>query len=629
MKQLNIDRTLDSLSQWVASGTVVEDVWLFLRRPYLHVLRRVGWKKIACVHRAQKKIDAEAPTLGPKWTMPERLSQGPWPWVLCLAPLALTLALHEAGIWFAWIAPDGSSATADQLGDILRTAALILGILYTLLLLTAVVATHTLLVPLHERTFFLRAFIRNRGFIPVSAVALGSVLTSLLGYCFRNTMARIDLANYCYLAVIFALTALILLVVFLIRTFQSLSSVNPDAVLSRELTNGLRASISETLFHALVAEEIATASTNSSLQPLNPPAATVQWNHLQQLIRTTILQKNGTGQHSACQTLEDTIADYLALPCKLREHLNETSRLAANGFIPPHPTSLGLISLLDDARGIHYQEGVSVLMQCICTLTGKAWQYENGILFHDYAFQLFQVYHRILECPYTRELDIRNDIIGRTTTLSQLVTCTPEESSKSAEFQTECSEILLAMILRIMVTADQADDDKMLEAMLSLLPTLKAVSAAGVDIVYVTFAAWLAHHTQEGDSDIKRSAPLIEKCLANMGEFQKLVKLHDYPGLTGSGQDGHLSTELTDFDRTDATFLNRRRDCFRFLLLHKAQELPPFYSSILFNNGLKEFLADTAENDYLVYALFENTSCGLSEEELQTAKANIRQLLKS
>ena len=102
MKPVDLDKLFCSLNQWIRSGTIVEDIWLAFRYPYWDLLHKIGWSHLKTIHCTQKQFRQKYPFLWPVSPWKERLAQGPWPWLILVAPFALLLIIADWGGYYPW-----------------------------------------------------------------------------------------------------------------------------------------------------------------------------------------------------------------------------------------------------------------------------------------------------------------------------------------------------------------------------------------------------------------------------------------------------------------------------------------------------------------------------------------------
>lgn len=233
MPKIDLDNLFSGLLRWFSSGNAVEDVWLFLRRPYVTVLRQVGWSRWGAVHHAQKELTRSIPFVSPRYTLVERAGQEPWSWVILLGPFVCVLILAERAGLFPGAVSGGEMPSADYLGHVLLASTLVGGLFLGVLLMLVFTTLKSTTPALEGDSLLFVLRLRHRGVIPATAFVMGAVVTDLYGYCFRSVMAPAVLHSYSYMAMVLTLVSVVVLAILLLRTFQT-SAVVQGRVLLEE-----------------------------------------------------------------------------------------------------------------------------------------------------------------------------------------------------------------------------------------------------------------------------------------------------------------------------------------------------------------------------------------------------------
>jgi len=207
------------------------------------------------IRQAENELKPHKKQLRPQYTWIEQLGCGLlYPLLILIIPLVVTPSIaFLTGTPFIRIAqlsnPDDSiPILAGYLTTIAGVLAAVTGLLLTVIALTIGVKTSNL----PGANFLLNGVIRRRGFLPVAAFLLGTVLTSLVGVILSKCFPLAALINYTLITAIFSLVSILILLDLLRKTMQTLGSSDLEQLLTDELLSSLRVSFRNTLRQAIV-----------------------------------------------------------------------------------------------------------------------------------------------------------------------------------------------------------------------------------------------------------------------------------------------------------------------------------------------------------------------------------------
>ena len=160
---------------------VCEDVYFTVRHCCFHVFAALKCPWLPFIRQAEQQLKPYKKHLCPKYTPIEQLGLGICrPALLFILPSIITLAVAST-IDFPFLTtidPHNSVDSAATLAGYLKTIATVLATLTGLLLAVTALTIQVKTSNLAGADFLLNAVIRNRGFLPISAFLLGTILTS-------------------------------------------------------------------------------------------------------------------------------------------------------------------------------------------------------------------------------------------------------------------------------------------------------------------------------------------------------------------------------------------------------------------------------------------------------------------
>ncbi|MFC1760783.1 hypothetical protein ACFL6U_01730 [Planctomycetota bacterium] len=254
MKDKPLDLLFDRGSAWLMGGTVIEDVWLFIRRPYVGLVRHRGWRHIPTIHQVVKRLDKQASSLYPQPTCMERAASGYWPGIVFAGPLVCVLVLSEMGVWFDWQSAEGVEPAVNHLAGILGVLTLVLVIVVGFLfagLIRLVGAGHK---DWGDTARALRSAIHMQGLTPGVAWVLGTILVNLVGYCFYSFMSHWIFQNYAFFGIVLSIISFVVLGFMVLSYFRSIPRIDPERQNNRALSLQLHADLWTLLVTLLVSE---------------------------------------------------------------------------------------------------------------------------------------------------------------------------------------------------------------------------------------------------------------------------------------------------------------------------------------------------------------------------------------
>jgi hypothetical protein len=253
-KSIDIDRFFESLMNWAATGRIVEDVYFAIRHYVFYILSVCNWRWLPFARQAERELKPYDKHLRPERTLMEKLGAGARPWVLLLIPVALAFAT-TALVDLPWLvrvpadsAPQASEISVGHLRTIATVLAALTGLFLTVIALTISIKTSKLA----GVDFLINGVIRKRGFVPVAAFLLGTVLAILLGIVVSNRLSLRSLNDWTWAAGFLSVVSILALFRIVQRTMQTLATSELDQLLSGELLSYLRVAFRGALRHGLI-----------------------------------------------------------------------------------------------------------------------------------------------------------------------------------------------------------------------------------------------------------------------------------------------------------------------------------------------------------------------------------------
>ena len=240
---------------WSIVPKLCENLYFALRHYCFHILAYMDCRWLPFIRQAETELKPHKKQLRPQYTWIEQLGCGLLcPLLILIIPLVVTALL--AFLSDRPLIPIAQLSNADDsipmLAGYLTTIAGVLGAVTGLLLAVIALTISVKTSNLAGANFLLNGVIRRRGFLPVAAFLLGTVLTSLVGVILSKCFPLAALINYTLITAIFSVVSILILLDLLRKTMQTLGSSELEQLLTDELLSSLRVSFRNTLRQAMV-----------------------------------------------------------------------------------------------------------------------------------------------------------------------------------------------------------------------------------------------------------------------------------------------------------------------------------------------------------------------------------------